>query len=174
MSLERTKKLIKGLHDNLARTPMGNDREQVRGILEKRCDLALVNSYYMGIMLSNPKQRHWGESARVFFPDQKIGGSIILRSGLALTRAERNTEMATSLMEHLVQKETQNKMAQITFAYPVIGGLLFPKINRKLGEDQPGIKDGVFKFRMVPLAAIIRNRASVIEFLDTVNFDVVN
>ncbi|MBN2442580.1 MAG: ABC transporter substrate-binding protein, partial [Spirochaetales bacterium] len=48
--VERTREFITGLHANLARTPKGNDREQVRALYEGKCDVVIANSYYMGIM----------------------------------------------------------------------------------------------------------------------------
>ena len=168
---ERTRAFLEGLRANLARTAGGDDRGQVRAIFEKKCDVAIANSYYMGIMLSSAEQRPWGEATAVFFPDQKQGGSFILRSGLALTRATASTEAATRLLEYLVEPATQDRLAELTFAYPVAGRSPLPEINQRLGEGQAGVDHGVFKVHSVPLAEIAHNREAVVRMLDAIQFD---
>ncbi|MCC6524893.1 MAG: extracellular solute-binding protein, partial [Polyangiaceae bacterium] len=168
---ERTRAFLAGLRANLARTPGGDDRGQVRAIYEGKCDVAIANSYYMGIMLSSAEQRSWGLASAVFFPDQSEGGSFILRSGLALTRSVDNVEAATALLEHLVRPETQDLMANLTFAYPVAGRAPLNEVNQELGAGQPGIERGVFEVRSVPLADIVRNREAVLRMLDALAFD---
>jgi iron(III) transport system substrate-binding protein len=167
----RTKAFLAGLKQNLARTPSGDDRGQARAIFEKKCDVALGNSYYMGIMLSSAEQRPWGLATAVFFPDQKEGGSFILRSGLALTKAADNVEAATLLLEYMVQPEVQDRIAFLTFAYPVAGKAPLSEINQALGEGQPEVQRGAFKVRPVPLAEIAKNREAVIRMLDEIRFD---
>ena len=167
----RTRAFLAGLRDNLARTPGGDDRAQARAIFEKKCDVAIANSYYMGIMLSSAEQRPWGLATAVFFPDQREGGAFILRSGLALTRSAENVDAATRLLEHVVQPEAQGRMVNLTFAYPVVTGVPLPEINQKLGEGQPEVERGVFRVRVVPLAEIVNHREAVVRMLDELRFD---
>jgi iron(III) transport system substrate-binding protein len=167
----RTRAFLEGLKANLARTPGGDDRGQARAIFEKKCDVAIANSYYMGIMLSSAEQRPWGEATAVFFPNQNEGGAFILRSGLALTKATDNVEAATRLLEYLVDPAVQDRMAELTFAYPVAGRSPLPEINQHLGEGQPGVEHGVFKVRDVPLVEIANQREAVVRMLDAIQFD---
>jgi iron(III) transport system substrate-binding protein len=168
---ERTRAFIRGLAANLARTPSGNDRDQARAIFERKCDVAIANSYYMGIMLSSRDQKGWGQACRVFFPNQQEGGTLVLRSGVALTRATRNVPGATRFMEYLVSEDAQALTAHLTFAYPVAGKVPLPELNRLLGQGQPGVRDGVFRVDMVPLPEVVRHRDAVIRLLDEIQFD---
>jgi iron(III) transport system substrate-binding protein len=168
---ERTRAFVQGLAANLARTPGGDDRGQVRGIYEGKCDVAIANSYYMGIMLSSAEQRAWGESARVFFPNQNEGGTFILRSAMGLSRGVTNVDGATTLIEYMASEPVQQLITNLTFAYPVNGNVPMPEVNQKLGEGQPGIDRGAFKSRPVPLADIARQREAVIRMLDEIQFD---
>lgn len=168
---ERTRKFLEGFAANQARTPSGDDRAQVRAIYEGKCDVAIANSYYMGIMLSSQEQRPWGESARVFFPNQVEGGTYILRSGLALTRAATDVKAATALLEYIVSEPAQQQTVQSTFAYPVRAGVPLPELNQKLGEEQRTVVKGVFGIRQVPIADITRNREAIIRMLDEIQFD---
>jgi len=167
-----TRRFLEGLHANLARTPSGNDREQVRAIFRGECDVAIANSYYMGIMLVTPEQRAWGEATGVFFPDQGDLGTFVLASGLGLTRASRNVEAARGLLEFMVRPDVQAMIAHMTFAYPTApfhGSL--PETTRGLGAGQPGITDGTFKVRHMPPFTITIGRDAVIETLDELRFD---
>lgn len=168
---EKTRTFLEGLAANLARRPTGNDRDQAKAIFEDQCDLALMNTYYMGIMLASPDQRPWGEATKVFFPDQDGCGSYILRSGLALTKATRNVTAARSLLEYLVQPNTQGAMTKMTYAYPVNGRGPLPDIDRHFGEGQPQVHDGAFKICKVGLDDMVRQRDKAIALLDAVRFD---
>ena len=55
---ERAKQWLSGLKRNLARKPQGNDRAQVKAIHEGLCDAAIINHYYMAMMLSDPAQKN--------------------------------------------------------------------------------------------------------------------
>lgn len=169
--VDRTRDFMKKLAENLARHPVGNDRSQVKAIYEDTCDIALANSYYMGIMLSSSQQRPWGESARVFFPEQEGCGSFVILSGLALTKSRSNVPAARKLLEYMVQGSTQDFTTKLTYAYPVIPGRPMPEINRNLGDGQAEVIDGRFKVCSVPLKTIAANREKVIQLLDELQFD---
>ncbi len=169
--LEWTRTFLSGLHDNLARKPVGNDRNQVRGIYEGVCDVAVANSYYMPIMLGRDDQRPWGQSANVVFPDQDGRGSYVMTGGMALTTAGRAVEEATRLMEFLVSKYGQTFMVNTTFEYPVIDGVDLPAVTEELGKTQSQVVNGHFKANMLPLRRIDDQRSRVSSILDEINFD---
>lgn len=57
---------------NLARKPVGDDRMQVKGLYAGECDIAVGNTYYMGVMLQNdkePEQKDWANSVNILFPN---------------------------------------------------------------------------------------------------------
>ena len=57
----------KGMVENFARRPQGNDRAQVKAIYEGECQIALINNYYFGKLKfsEDPEQRKWAESVRL-------------------------------------------------------------------------------------------------------------
>ncbi|MEC9108579.1 MAG: extracellular solute-binding protein, partial [Bacteroidota bacterium] len=83
---------------NFARNPKGNDRDQVKAIAAGQGDLAIVNSYYIGLLLSsdNPEELNAGNSIKVHFPNQGENqrGSHINISGIGLTKHSPNKENA--------------------------------------------------------------------------------
>ena len=168
--LEQTNTLLTGLDANLARTPQGNDRAQVRAIMDGKCDLALANSYYMGIMLGRPDQRAWAEASAVFFPNQKRRGAVIMRSAAALTRSTARVKEATALLAFLTGDYAQQYFARALLAYPVKRGVEIAPINRKLGAEQ-GLLNGVFKQDIVSLSKAADMRGPVLEILEKLRFD---
>ncbi|MBF0442602.1 MAG: extracellular solute-binding protein [Oligoflexales bacterium] len=169
--IERTEKFIRGLKANLAKKPSGNDREQVKGIYEGKCDIAIANSYYMGIMMSNKDQKPWALSAGTFFPNQEEGGTFVMTSGASLTRAGKNSAEALRLLEYLSDYEAGDYMTEATFEYPVHSKKNWPEIVTRLGEGQPGIKEGVFRRRVVPFKDLPKFTERVVKILNDVNFD---
>lgn len=168
---ERTRAFLAELKQNLARKPVGNDREQAKAIYQGKCDVALMNSYYMGIMQAKEEQRAWANACGVFFPNQQQGGSFVLTCGAALTTARRDTREATRFLEFLTSVPAQNHFAANTFEYPFNRAATVPAALKALGRDQKGIVGGAYAVKNVPISAVAGNRDAVIRLLDEVKFD---
>ncbi len=113
---------LSGIKENLARKPQGNDRAQVKAISEGVCDIALVNSYYFGKMLTNqrkPEQSKWARNVHLIFPNQDNRGSHMNISGIALTKNAPNKANAVRLMEYLSGERAQFIYAQKNHEFPV-------------------------------------------------------
>ncbi|GAA4129921.1 hypothetical protein GCM10023067_47540 [Aminobacter aganoensis] len=52
---EKTEEWMKGLKANLAKKPDGGDRPQAGAIAAGECDIAIGNTYYVGLMRNNEK-----------------------------------------------------------------------------------------------------------------------
>ena len=77
---------LRGVKANLARKPQGNDRAQVKAIMEGVCDIAVGNHYYMALMLKNDKQKPWAASANLVFPTLAGKGTHMNVSGVMMTK----------------------------------------------------------------------------------------
>lgn len=117
----RAKDWAKGVVANMARTPKGSDRDQVKAVAAGEGDLAIVNTYYIGLMLNdeNPEERKAGESVGIIFPNQNNRGTHINISGMGVTKYAPNKENAIKLMEFLSEKEAQQMLADLNFEYPI-------------------------------------------------------
>ena len=108
---------------NFARNPKGNDRDQVKAIAAGQGDLAIVNSYYIGLLLSseNPEELNAGNSIEVYFPNQGADerGSHINISGIGLTKHSPNKENALKLIEYLTGENAQKLYINTSHEYPV-------------------------------------------------------
>ncbi len=110
-----------GLLENMARDPKGSDRDQVKAVASGEGDVAIVNTYYIGIMLNdeNEEERKAAEKVGIFFPNQSDRGTHINISGAGVTRYAPNKENAVKLIEFLSEPEAQSLLANINFEYPV-------------------------------------------------------
>ncbi len=118
---KETAKWAKGLVNNLARTPKGNDRAQAKAILAGEGEIAIMNTYYMGKMAtsSDPEERKVAETVKVFFPNQEGRGAHINVSGAGVTKYSKNKENAIKFIEFLAGEEAQKLFAEANFEYPV-------------------------------------------------------
>lgn len=169
--LENTRKIIQGLHDNLARTPVGSDRDQAKAIFEGKCDVGLMNTYYFPLMKDDPSQRPWANAVDIFYPDQKAKGSLIMRSALGLTNSKDHVILATSLLEYFASGEGQALTSQATYQFTTNREVPLHKVLQTLGTGQPEVKNGVYKMNILPLKATANNREDVVKILNGVDFD---
>ncbi|MHA1546356.1 MAG: Fe(3+) ABC transporter substrate-binding protein [Alphaproteobacteria bacterium] len=156
---------LDGVKANLARRPAGNDRAQVKSVYAGECDIALVNTYYMGAMMTNtrrPEQAEWAKSVRILFPNTKGRGTHINLSGVVLARHAPHRADAVKLMEWLSGEKAQRIYADINFEYPVAPGVPWSDIVQSWGN---------FKADKLALStlATLRKRAS--ELVDEVGFN---
>ncbi len=120
---DATQEWTKSVVTNFARDPKGNDRDQVKAIAAGQGDVAIVNSYYIGLLLSseNEEEVNAGNAISVFFPNQGEGerGSHINVSGVALAKNSPNKSNALKLIEYLTSDEAQEIYVNNTFEYSV-------------------------------------------------------
>ena len=120
---EETQKWSEAIVKNFARDPKGNDRDQVKAIAAGQGDVAIVNSYYIGLLLSskNEEELNAGKSVAVFFPNQGENqrGAHVNVSGIALTKNSKNKENAIKLIKYLQSDEAQKTYVNNTYEYSV-------------------------------------------------------
>lgn len=123
LGIEETQKWSEAIVKNFARNPKGNDRDQVKAIAAGQGDVAIVNSYYIGLLLSsqNEEELKAGKSVSVFFPNQAKNqrGAHINVSGIALTKNSSNRENAIKLIKYLQTDEAQKTYVDNTYEYSV-------------------------------------------------------
>ena len=159
---EATEAWLTGLKDNLARKPEGNDRAQVKAISEGQCDIAIINSYYMGAMLTDEEQSVWADSVRIIFPNQEGRGTHMNISGMSLTKSAPNKENAIKLMEFLSGDLAQKMYAEQNHEYPVNQDIAPSGLVQSWGE---------FEYDPLPLAEIAKYRVTASKLVDKVGYD---
>jgi iron(III) transport system substrate-binding protein len=162
---EKTEAWMKGFKANLARKPDGNDRGQAKSIMAGECDLALGNTYYVGLMMTNekePEQKDWANAINVVFPSIDDSGTHVNISGMAMAKNAPNRDNALKLMEFLASVEAQKIYAAEVFEYPAS-----PDV-----EPSDIVKSfGALNADTLPLSEIAAHRKAASEMVDRVGLD---
>ena len=119
-------KWSKGVVNNMARKPKGNDRAQILAVAAGEADIAVANTYYLALMLSGKKgaeQQAAAKKVKPFFPNQDDRGTHMNISGAGLVKGAPNKANAIKLVEFLLSKEAQEHIVNNTFEYPMIAGV---------------------------------------------------
>ncbi|MEQ1953890.1 Fe(3+) ABC transporter substrate-binding protein [Mesorhizobium sp. CN2-181] len=162
---EKTEEWMKGLKANLAHKPDGGDRPQAKAIFAGECDIALGNTYYVGLMRTNekdPEEKDWGNAIDVIFPTFENGGTHVNISGAALAKNAPNRDNGVKLIQFLSSHKAQQVYAEQTFEYPVEPGLEPSEIVKSFGT---------LTADTLPLADIAKNRKAASEMVDRVGLD---
>ncbi len=117
-----TKRWLEGVKANFAVKPNGSDRSQAKSVMAGECDLALGNTYYMGLMQNDdkePEQKEWAKASRIIFPSSAKMGTHVNISGMLMTRHAPDKDNALKLMEFLASDEAQALYAGANYEYPV-------------------------------------------------------
>src|SRR5690606_19742271 len=105
-----TEKWAKAFVKNFDRTALGGDREQIKAVSAGECDVAVVNTYYLGTMLtsSDAAEREAANKVALFWPNQQGRGVHVNVSGAGVTKYARNKDNAIKLIEFLASEEAQS------------------------------------------------------------------
>ncbi|RZS95297.1 Fe(3+) ABC transporter substrate-binding protein [Cecembia calidifontis] len=152
-----------GLLANMAREPKGSDRDQIKAVAAGEGDVAIVNTYYIGIMLNdaNEEERKAAEKIGVFFPNQEDRGTHINISGAGVTKYAPNKENAVKLIEFLSSAQAQEFLANINFEYPVNPNAEFSDLLKKWGS---------FKADDLHLSVLGENNSDAVVIFDKVGW----
>ncbi len=162
---EATETWLTGLKANLARKAAGGDRDGARDILGGICDVAVANSYYVGLMRSGAggeEQATWGNAIKVILPTFNGGGTQVNISGAAIAKHAPNKDEAVEFLEYLVSSEAQEIYARANYEYPVRAGVAVDPIVASFGE---------LTVDKTPLSEIIKHRKTASKLVDKVGFD---
>ena len=123
---KKTADWAKGVVNNMARKPKGNDRAQILAVAAGEADYAVANTYYIALMLSGkkgPEQQAAAKKVKPFFPNQDGRGTHMNISGGGVLKHAPNKANAIKLLEFLLTKEAQQHIVNNTFEYPMIDGV---------------------------------------------------
>jgi iron(III) transport system substrate-binding protein len=162
---EKTQEWVTGLKANLGRKPDGGDRPQAGAIFAGECDIAIGNTYYVGLMRTNekdPKEKDWGNAINVIFPTFENGKTHVNISGAALAKNAPNRDNGVKLIQFLASDKAQQIYAEANYEYPVEPGL----------EPSEMVKSfGTLNADTLSLSEIGSHRKEASEIVDRVGLD---
>ena len=163
---QKTEVWLKGLVDNMARSPKGGDTDQIKAVAAGECGFALTNTYYLARLMrsNNPADKAVTERIGVVFPNQSSWGTHVNIAGGAVARHAKNVDNAVKFLEYLASPSAQNHFANGNNEWPAAKGVVF---------DNPALKamtGGSFKSEVIPISAVGMNQIKVQQMLDRVGF----
>jgi iron(III) transport system substrate-binding protein len=133
---------------NFARKPQGNDRSQIMAVANGEADLAVANSYYIGIMLSGlagEEQLEAAKKVNMIFPNQGNRGAHVNISGAGILKNSPNEDNANLFLEFLLSKRVQKYMVDKSYEYPIHEDVMPSKEIASFGvnfkTDQTSVKN---------------------------------
>lgn len=156
---------LRGLKANLALKPSGGDRDQVANVHAGMCDVALVNSYYIGALSAatdKPESQAAARAVNVAFPNAADRGTHVSIAGMALMKDAPAINDAALLMDFLTSEPAQFVYAQDNHEYPVRDSVKPSGLVASWGS--PKLDD-------VPLATIAELQTQAIALVKKVGFD---
>lgn len=160
---EQAEQWAQGVVNNFAREPQGNDRDQAKAIVAGVGDVAIMNTYYVGLLLNSkdPEEVKVGESIGVFFPNQETTGTHRNISGIALTKHSKNKENAIKLIEFMTSKEAQTMLTQGNYEFPVNDDAELPELLQSWGP---------FKAQQIDFAKLGEHNKKAVEIFNKVGW----
>ena len=165
LGLEGAREWLTGVRDNLAMRPTGNDRAQVKAVFSGACDLAIGNTYYMGLMLSNkqnPEQQQWAAAVKIIYPDVNGNGTHVNVTGAVLAANAPDKANGEKLISFLLSNEAQSLYADANYEFAVVPGVAPSKLVASWGKL---VAD------KIPLTEIAEQRKAASELVDELRFD---
>ncbi|TCO78352.1 Fe(3+) ABC transporter substrate-binding protein [Chromatocurvus halotolerans] len=158
----QTQAWLDGFVRNFARPPQGGDRDQIKAVAAGQCDVALVNSYYLGAMLQsdNDEERQAAEQVELLWPNQSNRGAHINISGAGVTRASEQPDLARQLIEFLVREDSQRWYAETNNEYPVRDGVPHSRLLQAWGDFKADALDVSELGRLNAQAVMAMDRAN--------------
>jgi iron(III) transport system substrate-binding protein len=148
-----------GFVANFARQPKGGDRDQVKAAAAGVCDIAIINTYYLGAMINGKDDAQKAAAAKValFWPNQDNRGAHVNISGAGVTMAAKHKAEAIQLLEFLANEKSQGWYASVNHEYPVRTGV----------EWSDTLKAwGTFKADTVNLSVLGQNNPTAVRIMD--------
>ncbi len=166
LGAEKTEAWLKGMVNNMARSPKGGDTDQIKAVASGECGIAVTNTYYLARLMrsTNPADIALMERVGVVFPNQQSWGTHVNVAGGAVARYAKNQANAVKFLEYLVSSEAQNHFANGNNEWPVVKGL---KLDNPALQTMTG---GSFKSELVPIRIVGMNQIKVQQMLDRVGF----
>jgi iron(III) transport system substrate-binding protein len=164
---QKTEAWLKGIVDNMARSPKGGDTDQIKAVGAGECQIAVSNSYYVARLMrsSDPADKALMERVGIVFPNQESWGTHLNIAGGAVAKNAKNTAAAVKFLEYLASPEAQNFFANGNNEWPTAKGV---KVNNAALQAMSG--GGDFKAETIPLAAVGANTVKIQQMLDRVGF----
>ena len=166
LGAQKAEAWLKGMVDNMARTPKGGDTDQIKAVAAGECGIAVTNSYYLARIMRSDKAEDKAimDHVGIVFPNQSSWGTHVNIAGGAMAKNAKNPANAIKFLEYLASAPAQDHFANGNNEWPVVKGM---KISNPALQAMTG---GSFKSETIPISVVGMNQVKVQQMLDRVGF----
>ena len=158
---EKAADWLKGVKANLAKKPSGGDRDVAKDILAGVCDIAVGNTYYVGLMRQRTQVRRPGATPSGPRSDFAGGGTHVNISGVVVAKhSAQQRQCGEADRVHDVRRRAA-LVADINYEYPV-------SPRRRDGDREALRRD---RPDSLSLGDVARHRKTASKLVDKVGFD---
>jgi iron(III) transport system substrate-binding protein len=154
---ERAEEIVRGWVANLATNPYASDTQTIEAVAAGQCDVAIVNTYYLGRLLTeNPDY-----PVALFWANQDTTGVHVNISGAGITRHAPRPDQARALLEWLASEEAQAEFAERNLEFPA---------NPAVQADGVVATWGAFRADETPLNVAGERQAQAVRLMDRARY----
>ncbi|MFW5926566.1 MAG: extracellular solute-binding protein [Wenzhouxiangella sp.] len=155
--VERTEEIVSGWVSNLATSPHSSDTRAIEAVAAGQCDVAIVNSYYLGRKL----EEYPDFPVRLFWANQDTTGVHVNVSGAGITRHAPRPEQARKLLEWLASEAAQADFAERNLEFPANPAVEPQGLVREWGD---------FRADDTPLTVAGERQAEAVRLMDRAGY----
>ena len=154
---ERTEEIVRGWVANLATNPYASDTQTIEAVAAGRCDVAIVNTYYLARLQSDDPDY----PVAVFWPNQDSTGVHVNISGAGVTRHAPRPGQGQALIEWLASDQAQGEFAERNHEFPASQTVPAADLIRGWGE---------FRADDTPLVIAGQRQAQAVRLMDRAGY----
>ncbi len=154
----------KGMANNLARPPKGNDTDQIRSVASGECAVAIANSYYFARLARSDKPEFKEIINKISFawPNQDTTGTHINIAGGGVAKYAPHKNAAIKFLEYLATDSAQRYFSD--------GNNEWPAVKSVKVENQVLNKLGNFKEQNIHISKLGANQAKAQKIVDMAGY----
>ena len=162
--IEKTETWLKGVVDNMARSPKGGDTDQINAVASGECGVALSNSYYLVRLMRSdkPADKEVVSKVGMVWPNQATTGVHMNLAGGAVARYAPHKAIAVQFLEYLASDQAQ--------AYFANGNNEWPTVSTADTGNDVLASLGKFKADKMPTDKMAARSADAQKLLDKVGY----
>lgn len=115
--VEATRRWLADLSDNVLIVSEGGDRAVAAAVAERKCDIGIGHSYYLGLLQRDPRSAGWSSRLRMSFPSFVPGGTHFDITGIGVLDGSEHKDAALALADWLIGDDAQEIYAAFTAEY---------------------------------------------------------
>lgn len=156
---EDAKAWAAAVRGNMVRPPQGGDRDQIRVVAAGLADVAIANTYYLGLLATSEdaQDREAAAKVKIHFPNQDGRGTHVNISGAGIVKASKKAGDAAKFLAFLLSDEVQEMIAENTFEYPVTTTAKRSELQKSWGD---------FKADAMPFSVLGERNAEAVRLFD--------